>query len=82
MIVSVYLEKQNPLYTNLDVVRGRVILKVPSSTTLAHVVVKLEGECKTRLTAPNLAGRSERNRIVLEVHKVSQKAFSDEAKQA
>ncbi|KAF2753180.1 hypothetical protein EJ05DRAFT_523333 [Pseudovirgaria hyperparasitica] len=76
MIVSVYLEKQNPLYTNLDVVKGKVILKVPTSTSVSQVVVKLESECKTRLTAPNLPGRSERQRVVLEVHKLLYKTLT------
>ena len=63
--VSVALESPNTIYTNLDELSGKVILRLTSNTTVTSVVVKLEGESKTRLADPQ-----DRKRAALEVHKV------------
>lgn len=56
-------------FTNLDVIAGRIVLRNPSNTNVNAVVVKLEGEARTRLVAAPRAG-NERPKPVLEVHKV------------
>jgi hypothetical protein len=60
-------------FTNLDVITGRVELKVSTNTTISHITVKLEGEARTRLIAPPPPPPNDRQRPrpVLEVHKVS-----------
>lgn len=70
MLVSLSLEHPHQHYTNLDVIQGKVSLRVPNAATVSSVVVKLEGESRTRLMAPVRADRPERMRPVLEVHKV------------
>jgi hypothetical protein len=70
MIVHVFLDSSQGLYTNLDLVSGKVILKVPTNTSVSSVTVKLEGESRTRLINPNTRDRNDRQRIHLEVHKV------------
>ncbi|MCJ1309447.1 hypothetical protein MMC25_003107 [Agyrium rufum] len=81
MSVRVHLDKPYSYFTNLDVITGRVILSLSREEAIATIVVKLEGESKTRL-AGNRAGRrpsgllsiSNRdngdNVTELEVHKV------------
>lgn len=70
MHVSVSLEHPHTNYTNLDVVNGKVSLRVPNAGTVSSIVVKLEGESRTRLLAAIRPDRPERQRPVLEVHKV------------
>ncbi|KKY20886.1 putative arrestin (or s-antigen) n-terminal domain protein [Phaeomoniella chlamydospora] len=36
-------------YTNLDIVTGRVILNLPAQASFSSIIVKLEGESRTRL---------------------------------
>lgn len=83
MIVQVFLDKTRGCYTNLDVVSGKVVLRVPNTSTVTSVVVKLEGESKTRLvgvpynpSSPYYTGREKRQqeRPLLEVHKVCMQA--------
>lgn len=61
-------------YTNLDFVTGRVTLILPTDATISAVNVKLEAESRTRLAGPKdfRNERSEKKRIELEVHKVSE----------
>ena len=61
-------------YTNLDFVSGRVTLILPSDATISAVNVKLEAEARTRLAGPKdpRNERSEKKRLELEVHKVSE----------
>jgi hypothetical protein len=82
MIVQVHLDKTRGCYTNLDVVSGRVVLRVPNTSTVSSVVVKLEGESKTRLigiipqAAPYTRDRGrQQERPLLEIHKVCMPKF-------
>ncbi|KAF2707226.1 arrestin [Pleomassaria siparia CBS 279.74] len=70
MIVSISLEHPHTHYTNLDVIQGRVFLRIPNPTNISSIVVKLEGEAKTRLLAAIRPDRPERQKPVLEVHKL------------
>lgn len=70
MLVTIALDHPHEHYTNLDVIEGRVFLRVPNPTNVSSIVVKLEGESKTRLLAPIHPSRPDKQRPVLEVHKV------------
>lgn len=69
MIVNVALEHPHEHYTNLDLIQGKVSLRVPNPTNISSIVVKLEGESRTRLLAPIHPNRPDKQRPVLEVHK-------------
>lgn len=76
MSVRIQLDKPHAYFTNLDVITGRVILNLPRDETISAIVVKLEGESRTRLSAPSSyanesSSRRERAVTELEVHKVS-----------
>lgn len=69
MHVQVILEQPNTVFTNLDFIRGNVILQLPSTTPITSITVKLQGECRTRLlTPPDQRNGSVKNRD--ETHKV------------
>lgn len=70
MHVSLVLEHPHNSYTNLDFVNGKVLLRVPNPATIASIVVKLEGESRSRLLAPVRPDRPDKQRPVLEVHKI------------
>lgn len=71
MLVSVVFDEPLPHYTNLDTITGRVLLRATSNTSVSSVVVKLEGESRTRLTPPqNLQYNNSKPRPILEIHKV------------
>ena len=72
MSVRIQFDKPNACHTNLDFVTGRVILILQADATLQAITVKLEGESKTRLAGLKAAdaGRNDRQKIELEVHKV------------
>lgn len=59
----------NKAYTNLDEISGKVVVKCAKSAEVSAIVVKLEGESRTRLAAPARV-EGERPRPVLEYHKV------------
>lgn len=69
MAASIKLDKPHSHFTNLDHITGRVVLQLHSDTAISAIHVKLEGESRTRLSAP----RSDRDRkkAEIEVHKVS-----------
>src|ERR1700712_2160953 len=75
------------VYTNLDTVSGKVILRLPKAGNITQVVVKLEGESNSVLEEEGVAGdrgrsvASEKHRIVYKVEKVSPtpKSFSLQA---
>jgi hypothetical protein len=69
MNVSIALQHPHEHYTNLDVIQGKVVLRVPNPTNISGIIVKLEGESKTRLLAPIHPARPDKQRPVLEVHK-------------
>ena len=71
MLVSVSLEHPHEHYTNLDLINGKVSLRVPNPSNVSSIIVKLEGESRTRLLAPIRPDRPDKQRPVLEVHKVS-----------
>ncbi|KAJ4292742.1 hypothetical protein N0V90_009405 [Kalmusia sp. IMI 367209] len=70
MITQIHLDHPHEHYTNLDVIRGKVVLRVPNTSTVSSIVVKLEGESRTRLLAPVRPDRPDKQRPVLEVHKL------------
>lgn len=49
MSVRIVFDNHRPLYTNLDIIKGRAILSITKNETVAAITVKLEGDCKTRL---------------------------------
>ncbi|ESZ94463.1 hypothetical protein SBOR_5181 [Sclerotinia borealis F-4128] len=76
------LDNPHTFYTNLDFISGRVILNLTSDEAISKIVVKLEGESKTRLSKPPsvlytqgpnppaLYTRRDRQEICEENHKV------------
>ncbi|KAI9825674.1 MAG: hypothetical protein M1832_001018 [Thelocarpon impressellum] len=80
MPVRIQLDKPHAHFTSLDTITGRVILNLTTNETVSSVVVKLEGESRTRLSGPKappatsvsrpgeLGGRNDRTE--LEVHKL------------
>ncbi|KAK8246114.1 arrestin [Phyllosticta capitalensis] len=71
MLVSILLDQPPPHYTNLDTITGRVLLRATSNTTVSSIVVKLEGESRTRLIPPPRPEYpNKQQRPVLEVHKI------------
>lgn len=70
MNASIVLDQpSNIAFTNLDLISGKVVLKCAKSTDLSSIVVKLEGESRTRLLS--VAGPGEKQKPRLEYHKVS-----------
>lgn len=65
-------EPESRCYTNLDFITGSIHLILPNDTAISAVTVKLEGESRTRLTAPKFpdSKNSEKKRVELELHKV------------
>lgn len=82
MSVRIQLDNPHTFYTNLDFISGRVILNLTSDETVSKIVVKLEGESRTRLlrppdtvygqgpNAPALYARRDRQEICQENHKI------------
>jgi len=71
MSVHIQLDQQQILFTNLDVLSGRVVLNLNREETIGAINVKLEGESRTRLAHPYNAQQRRRGReSELEVHKV------------
>ncbi|KAL8834940.1 MAG: hypothetical protein Q9170_003517 [Blastenia crenularia] len=76
MSVRIVLQNPRSLYTNLDFLKGKVILSLTSNETIAAITVKLEGESKSRLLgeAFNPYGGYRRGRdtatVEAEVHKL------------
>ena len=61
----------NVAYTNLDHIGGRVIVRAAKSSDVSNILVKLEGESRTRLMSP--AGpNGERPKPQIEYHKVGE----------
>ena len=77
MAVWIQLDRPHAHFTNLDFITGKVILRLNVNESISSIVVKLEGESKTRLGSDYVPGgygqydRFERGRTELEVHKVS-----------
>lgn len=81
MAVRIQLDRPHAHFTNLDFITGKVQLQINTSETISNVIVKMEGESKTRLAVPEMYqyDRRDAGRTELEVHKVGnipRKAFS------
>lgn len=59
----------NVSYTNLDEISGKVVVRCGKSVDLTSIVVKLEGESRTRLLSPS-GPNGEKPRPQLEYHKI------------
>ena len=76
MAVYIQLDRPYAHFTNIDFITGRVVLRLNVPESISSIVVKLEGESKTRLgtdyvNAYGQYDRYDRGRPELEVHKVS-----------
>jgi hypothetical protein len=52
MSVRIHLDDPHAFYTNLDFISGRIILNLTREDTISAILVKLEGESKTRMAIP------------------------------
>ncbi len=52
MSVRIHLDDPHAFYTNLDFISGRIILNLSREDTISAILVKLEGESKTRMAIP------------------------------
>ncbi|KAF3760631.1 hypothetical protein M406DRAFT_296007 [Cryphonectria parasitica EP155] len=88
--MSVRIAFDNPpeFYTNLDIISGRVMLGINRPENIGAVIVKLEGESKTALSAPDYPGLNpkspglQKSQVVHENHKVLykvQQVYPDES---
>lgn len=64
-------QTNNTTYTNLDEITGRVILRCSKAVSIKSIVVKLEGESRTRLLGTAPGGQDRDAKVSLEYHKVS-----------
>jgi len=71
MQASIVLDQPgNVSFTNLDEISGQVVVRCAKSADVSGIVVKLEGESRTRLLSPP-GPNGEKARPQLEYHKVS-----------
>lgn len=72
MAVRVLLDRPYAHFTNLDFISGRVVLTLATETPITTIVVKLEGESRTRLAGPKYphGERPDKKRTEIEAHKV------------
>ncbi|KAL8789447.1 MAG: hypothetical protein Q9195_006813 [Heterodermia aff. obscurata] len=75
MAVWIQLDRPHAHFTNIDFITGKVVLHLNVNESIASIVVKLEGESKTRLgmEVVNEYGqydRYDRGRPEIEVHKL------------
>lgn len=70
MQVQIVLDHPQAVWTNLDVFKGQVLLRLPSTSNVTSVIVKLEGESKTRLLTQANRDLNERPSAREETHKV------------
>jgi hypothetical protein len=73
MSVRVHLDDPHAFYTNLDFISGRIILNLSREDTISAILVKLEGESKTRMPIPEDArtrGGDTRVQYAEENHKI------------
>jgi hypothetical protein len=69
MNVQLFLDQPQGKYTNLDVIKGRLLWRVPKVTSVSFITVKLEGEAISRLET--FDATSNRTVVKQETHKVS-----------
>ena len=75
MQASIVLDQPgNISFTNLDEISGRVVVRCTKSVDISTIVVKLEGESRTRLMSSG-GQDGERPKPQLEYHKVSLLTF-------
>ena len=75
MSVRIQFDRPQVHYTNLDFITGKVTLHLVADAAISAVTVKLEGESRSRLSAPKLTynnERSDKRRTESEWHKVSE----------
>ena len=71
MQASIVLDQPgNVSFTNLDQISGKVVLRCGKSINIDQILVKLEGESRTRLLSPS-GPNGEKPKPQLEYHKVS-----------
>lgn len=70
MQASIVLDQPgNFSFTNLDQISGRVVVRCTKSAAIDSILVKLEGESRTRLLSPQ-GPNGEKPKAQLEYHKV------------
>lgn len=65
MSVRIQLDKPHAHFTNLDFITGRVILSILNHETISAILVKLEGESRTRLADNQLPQLDYKGRNVI-----------------
>lgn len=74
MPVQILLDQPPTVWTNLDQIKGKVVLRLDNQSSITSIVVKLEGESKTKLvtlgTVTAQSDLGERQRAYEEFHKV------------
>ncbi|KAI4724612.1 hypothetical protein E4T49_07681 [Aureobasidium sp. EXF-10728] len=75
MLASIILDQNFPHYTNLDYISGKVVVRTQTATTVSSIVVKLEGESRTRLLPPPTPS-DDRQKPQLEFHKILYKTLA------
>ncbi|KAG0153015.1 hypothetical protein PDIDSM_1974 [Penicillium digitatum] len=72
MSANIILDSRHTHYTNLDFLKGKVVLQLPTETAIGAIQVKLECESRTRLSGPKNPqnAHSDKKRTELEVHKI------------
>jgi hypothetical protein len=77
MSVQIVFEEPRSFYSNLDFIKGRVILSLNKDETVSAILVKLEGESRSALMRPYNSNRQHRDRggIAMENHKVLYKVL-------
>jgi hypothetical protein len=68
MNAAIVVDQGGKVFTNLDEISGRVVVRCSKSADITSIVVKLEGESRTRLLSP--PSQNDRQRPQLEYHKI------------
>ncbi|EEQ33147.1 arrestin [Microsporum canis CBS 113480] len=71
MSVRIFLDRPHAYFTNLDYITGKAVLALSTETPITSIVVKLEGESRTRLASAKYPHneRSDKKRTEIELHK-------------
>ncbi|CRL23288.1 Arrestin-like, N-terminal [Penicillium camemberti] len=72
MSANIVLDSRHTHYTNLDFLKGKVVLQLPTEAAIGAIQVKLECESRTRLSGPKNPQNvhSDKKRTEIEVHKI------------
>ncbi|KAF3484163.1 uncharacterized protein GIQ15_03487 [Arthroderma uncinatum] len=78
MAVRIILDRPHAYFTNLDYITGKAVLSLTTETSIASIVVKLEGESRTRLASAKYPHneRSDKKRTEIELHKLLYKVVT------